>query len=92
MVVQKLPPLALNGYVTIKNSLIVHEQNTKGNHSCKESLICDKAHTYFYKIFASILLAYTTSILKIFSQTLNSVLYLIKHSCPYNKYIKITFS
>ena len=39
------------------------------NHSREGLFICDKAHVHFYQIFVSIFSAYTTSILKVFSQT-----------------------
>ena len=48
--------------------LIIHEQN-KENHSREGVFICDKTHVDFHKTFASILSAYTTSMLKILSET-----------------------
>ena len=51
-----------------KNSLIIHEQNTKEIIAVKESLyVIIKTHVDFHKTFASIFSAYTTSILKILS-------------------------
>ena len=40
---------------------------TQGNHSREGVFICDKTHVDFRETFASIFLAYTTSILKIYS-------------------------
>ena len=59
-------------YLNFKKSLIIHElthRAIKANHSHEEVFICDKTHVDFHKTFASNFSAYTTSILKILSQT-----------------------
>ena len=52
-----------------KNSLIIHEQNTKEITTLAVSLNVIKAHVYFHKTFASNFSAYTTFMLKILLQT-----------------------
>ena len=49
----------------INNSWAKHKEN----HSREGVFICDKTHVDFHKTFASILSAYTTSMLKILSET-----------------------
>ena len=56
-------------FVIYKKSSIIHEESTKEITTLAVSLYVIKAHVYFDETFVSIFSIYTTSILKIISQT-----------------------